>query len=119
MSDVVKNPILNNKSYDIAKDVVTLYLPALATFYAGVAAIWGLPFSTEIVGTIAALVTLLGVVLKISSNRYANQPLPTDGEIVVNYTDPNSETVQLALTQDQLNELAAKSVVRLAVTNNS
>ena len=61
---------MNNKVYDILKWITTLVLPALATLYAALAGIWNLPYGEAISATIMAIVTFLGVVLKISSNSY-------------------------------------------------
>lgn len=61
---------LSNKLYDILKWIAQLLLPALGTLYFAVANIWGLPYAEEIVGTIVAFDTFLGVILGISSNEY-------------------------------------------------
>lgn len=64
---------LSNKQYDVAKDLVTVVLPALATLYATIAGIWGLGFSVEVVGTAAAITTFLGVALKINSSSFKKE----------------------------------------------
>lgn len=61
---------MSNKVYDVLKWITTLVLPALATLYAALAGIWGLPYGEAISATIMAIVTFLGVVLKISSDNY-------------------------------------------------
>ena len=61
---------MSNKTYDILVWIVQVILPALGTFYFAIASIWGLPFAEQIVGTITALATLLGTILKISKARY-------------------------------------------------
>lgn len=63
---------LSNKAYDILKTVCTIILPALATFYATLSGIWGLPFAEEIVGTITAVDLLIGAIIGISSANYFN-----------------------------------------------
>lgn len=62
--------ILSNRTYDILKYFAQVVLPALGTFYFALSQIWGLPYGEEIVGTITAIDTFLGVLLKISSNNY-------------------------------------------------
>lgn len=62
--------ILENKTYDILKWIAQILLPAIGTLYFALAKVWGLPFSTEIVGTIAAVDTFLGTVLQISTANY-------------------------------------------------
>ena len=55
----------------ILKWIALILLPALATFYAAIAAVWGLPYTEQVVGTITAVDTLLGTLLKISADKYA------------------------------------------------
>lgn len=64
---------MSNKTYDILKWVAQYLLPALATLYFAVAKIWGLPYGEEIVGTITAVDTFLGVLLGISTVNYNKQ----------------------------------------------
>lgn len=61
---------MNNKVYDILKWIAQMLLPALGTLYFALAGIWGLPFGEEIVGTITAVDTFLGIVLGISTINY-------------------------------------------------
>lgn len=61
---------LSNSTYDVLKDICQLWIPALATLYFALANIWGFPYGEEIVGTLTAIDTFMGVVLKISSNQY-------------------------------------------------
>ena len=62
---------MTNKTYDILKWIALILLPALATFYAAIAAVWVLPYTEQVVGTITAVDTLLGTLLKISADKYA------------------------------------------------
>ena len=61
---------MSNKVYDILKYIAQIILPALATLYFAIAGIWGLPYGEQVVGTITAVDTFLGVVLGISSANY-------------------------------------------------
>lgn len=62
--------VLPNKIYDILKWVTMIVLPALATAYVGLAAIWGWPFADEVAKTTAVVCTLLGALLGISTAQY-------------------------------------------------
>ena len=62
--------MMTDKMYDFLKWLAQLFLPALATLWVAVASIWGLPFCEEIGGTIMAADTFLGVILKLSSDKY-------------------------------------------------
>ena len=61
---------LSNKVYDVLKYVAQIVLPAAATLYFALAGIWGLPYGEQIVGTITAVDTCLGVLLGVSSAKY-------------------------------------------------
>lgn len=61
---------MSNKTYDILKYIAQVVLPALGTLYFALAGIWGFPYGEQIVGTITAVDTFLGVILKLSSNSY-------------------------------------------------
>jgi len=61
---------ISNKAYDILKWIALYLLPALGTLYFALSGIWGLPYGEEIVGTITAVDTFLGVLLGISSAQY-------------------------------------------------
>lgn len=61
---------LSNKVYDILKWIALYLLPALGTLYFALSGIWGLPYGEQIVGTITAADTCLGVLLGISTATY-------------------------------------------------
>ena len=61
---------MSNKTYDILKYIAQVILPAIGTLYFALAGIWGFPYGEQIVGTITAIDTVLGVALKISSDNY-------------------------------------------------
>ena len=61
---------MSNKMYDALKWIAMVFLPAMATLYFALAGIWGFPHGEEIVGTITAVDTFLGVLLGISSAQY-------------------------------------------------
>lgn len=65
--------LLSNKQYDVLKWVAQILLPALGTLYFALAGIWGFPFGEQIVGTITAIDTFLGVILGISSSQYKKE----------------------------------------------
>ena len=61
---------MSNKLYDILKWIAMVVLPAIATLYFALAGIWGLPYAEEVVGTITAVDTFVGVLLGISAAQY-------------------------------------------------
>ena len=61
---------MDNKTYDVLKCIAQYLLPAAGTLYFALASIWGLPYGEQVVGTITAVDTFLGVLLGISSVQY-------------------------------------------------
>lgn len=61
---------LSNKTYDILKWIAMYLLPAAGTLYFALAGIWNLPYGEQVVGTITAVDTFLGVLLGISTSQY-------------------------------------------------
>lgn len=61
---------MTNKTYDVLKWIAQILLPALGTLYFALAGIWGFPYGEQIVGTITAVDTFLGICLGISTVQY-------------------------------------------------
>ena len=61
---------LPDKVYDVLKWIVLICIPALATAYVALSAIWGWPFADEVAKTATAVCTLLGALLGISTAQY-------------------------------------------------
>lgn len=55
---------MNNKTYDVLKWIAQFLLPAAGTLYFALAGIWSLPYGEQVVGTITAVDTFLGVLLE-------------------------------------------------------
>ncbi|MBE6941890.1 MAG: hypothetical protein E7455_06400 [Ruminococcaceae bacterium] len=62
-----------NKVYDVLKWIAMVVLPALGTLYFALAGIWDLPYAEQVVGTVTAVDTFLGVLLGVSSLHYKKQ----------------------------------------------
>lgn len=69
---------MSNNTYDKLKWIAQILLPALGTLYFALSKVWGLPYATEIVGTITAIDAFLGAVLGISTAQY-NKGTETGG----------------------------------------
>ena len=61
---------MSNKVYDILKWIAMYFLPAIGTLYFALSGIWNLPYGEQVVGTITAVDTFLGVILGISNAQY-------------------------------------------------
>lgn len=70
---------LNSKVYDILKWITMIVLPACASAYVGLAAIWGWPYADQVAKTTAVICTLLGALLGISTAQYNKDAKPKYG----------------------------------------
>ena len=67
---------LPDSVYTWLKWICMICLPALATAYVGLSAIWGWPYADEVAKSTAVICTLLGALLGISTAQY-NKDLKT------------------------------------------
>lgn len=71
---------MSNKVFDILRLVGELILPALATLYAALGAIWGFPCIEAIVGTIAAVTAFIGAIVNGLRKAYNKKEEQNNGE---------------------------------------
>lgn len=114
----VTKPFLSNVAYDRLKFIAQILLPALGTLYFGIAALWGLPKATEVIGTITAIDVFLGILLGLSTSSYNKSDLASDGELVVDTQDPLKDTYSLVVSTT-LAELETKKAITLKVRTPS
>lgn len=86
---------ISNKLYNILKWVSLVGLPAISALYFGIAQIWGLPYSEQIVGTIAIIETFIGTLIGITSANYKG-----DGTLMVDTTREDKDVVRLDFNVD-------------------
>lgn len=104
--------IKSNKIYDQLKKFALVWLPAIGTLYFALAGIWGLPHADEVVGSIVAFDTFLGVVLHISNVQYNNSDAKYDGSIDLN---EEADAVNFKMDSDAIN---TKDEVTLKVNSD-
>lgn len=109
-----KTPLLGDGTYNVLKKSTTLVLPAAGTLYFGLAQIWGLPNAEEVIGTIAAVNTFLGVLLGISTKSYDNSMVQFDGTIKV---DKMTQRASIELHHGSEEELTNKPVALFKIEN--
>lgn len=102
---------ISNKTYDILKYIAQYVLPAIGTLYFALAGIWGLPYGEQIVGTVAALDTFLGVILGLSQAKYAQTG---DGTLLIDTSDPTRDLYHLDVAIP-LEDIKNKSSIMLKV----
>ena len=60
---------MSNQTYDILKNLCLVVIPFIA-FVSTLCSIWNVPYTEQITGTLVALETFLGALVKISSINY-------------------------------------------------
>ena len=55
--------MMSNKVYDVLKWIAMYVIPAVGTLYFALAGIWNFPYGEEVLGTLSAIDTFLGVIL--------------------------------------------------------
>jgi hypothetical protein len=113
LSDSTKTPLIkSNALYDTLKHFAMITLPALGTLYFALSQLWGLPHGGEVVGTITAVDTFLGITLHISNQQYQNSDARFDGQITVDSTGKS-------LMNLDPDAIAAKDEIAVKVTKAS
>lgn len=109
----------SDKVYQKLKFLTQIVLPAIATLYFALAGIWGLPAAEQIVGTIVAVDTFLGVVLQLSTSAYNNSNERFDG--VVHVSSENEDglhEVRIAGLPSEAKDIIHKDELVLKVQND-
>ena len=101
--------MFTNEQYDILKKIAQYILPALGTLYFTLSGIWGLPYGEQIVGTLTAIDTFLGILLGISKKNYAG-----DGIMIVDTSNPEKDVYRMEL-EDDVENLSQKEYVTFRV----
>ena len=81
---------MKSSTYDALRFISLVVLPALATLYVGLGLLWGAPAVEQVVGTIALIDTILGIVIGKSSKNYKEliKSPQVMGDLVV-FQDPD------------------------------
>lgn len=91
--------ILQGKTYDTVKYFAQVVIPAIGALYFALSQVWGLPGGEQVVGSVVAVDTFLGVLLHISSTNYENSEAKYDGSVDIIET-ANKKTYSLNLNDD-------------------
>lgn len=109
---------MSNKTYDFLKSVSQYVLPGLSTLYFALASIWNLPYTEQIIGTIAAINTFLGICLGFSTSKYNSSDKYRDGILKIDQNDPEKDIYRLEMNTP-LDEVKDKKMVSLRVDSNA
>ena len=105
---------MNEKTYNRLKTLALVWIPAITTAYFTISGIWNIPHTAQVIGTLTALDTALGVILHVSTRSYRANP-PTDGALVVDTSHPEKDVYSLELTTPP-EVLPSKDMITLKVT---
>jgi Putative phage holin Dp-1 len=103
---------ISNKAYDALMVTAQIILPAVGTLYAALSGIWGLPATEQVLGTIAAVDTFLGGILKVISSGYKPE---LAGKIVIDDSDPGKTVHQIQINGNPEEVLAGQKQVTFSV----
>lgn len=92
--------LMSDKLYGFLKAVALVWLPALATLYFTMGGLWHLPNVEQVVGSITAIDTFLGVILGISTRAYNASDSRFDGNIVIGHAESGAKLYSLELNVD-------------------
>ncbi len=109
-----KLALLTNKAYDVIKALVQVILPGVSALYFSLDGIWDLPGETKVIGSIAAVTTFLGVLLRLSKRSYDVSDEKFDGDLVVERTE-DGRTVYTLEANGSIPEMAEKNEVLFKV----
>lgn len=110
-------PLISNVMYDRLKWVALVALPALGALYFALAPLWNLPKPQEVVGTIVAIDTFLGLLLGVATKKYNSSDAKFDGALHVD--DQDTRLIhQLELTTAP-EDLGKKDTITLKVVPTS
>ena len=83
---------LPDRLYDWLKWICLICIPACTTFYCALSPVWGWPYADEIAKTSAAVCTLIGALVGISTAQYNKaQGKHEQGNIVQLYSEEEKD----------------------------
>jgi len=104
--------------YDRLKWLAQIGLPAVGALYFALSGTLMLPASEQVVGTVVALDTFLGVLLGLSTASYNKTDLPFSGSLNVFEPEEGKKLYQLELNGDP-SELEKQSAVIFKVEHKA
>lgn len=107
--------LFKGKTYDTIKYVAQVVLPAIGTLYFAIAQMWSLGHADEVVGTIVAIDTFLGVILHLSSTAYKNT-IADSYEGTIHIIDGQAN---LHIKPENIDNLEGKDTVTFKVEKHS
>lgn len=114
-----QTPMLSDGAYNVVKKSATIVLPALSALYIALAQIWDLPHVEEVVGTLTALNTFIGVIVQISKKSYYASNAPYVGEIKVEDSEDGSRKVFSLVVNGHPEDLENMDIATFKINNDT
>lgn len=89
--------LISNQTYRFLKLVVTIVLPGLGALYANLTAVWDAPNPVPVLGALATLALLGGLLMAASNATWNKSESKYDGELITTGNDPDTGIPELAL----------------------
>lgn len=106
-----RDHLLSNKAYDALKLLAIIIFPAIGTLYFTLGQIWGLPDPNEVVASIVAIDTFLGVIIKLGDASYNASESKFDGAVVVTPNGDGTGNVSMSLSTHPEDLIGKKEAV--------
>lgn len=107
---------LSSGVYNKVKWAALTLLPAIATLYFMLGNLWNFPNVEQVIGSITAVETFLGLLLGISTRQYNKTANVIDGDLIV--SDVDGEQYLTLGVKGSVEQMASKDEVRLRVVPN-
>lgn len=112
--------IMGDKTYDFAKKLVQIILPAFGSLYLAMSAVWDLPNAEQVTASVVIVTTFLGACLGISTSQYNSSGRGIDGSMTVSAAPPNGSPVITGISLPKTEEeLEGKKSITLKVEHET
>jgi Putative phage holin Dp-1 len=118
LQNVNNHTMLDDVTYKRSKHLSQIYIPGASALYFIVGNAAGFPGIEPVVGSLAILSTIIGVMLYISSSAYRRSEAGYDGNVIIQTTQNGGKLFSLELGGDP-EEIEEKSSVSFKVKCNS
>lgn len=107
---------MSDKTFNTLRWIAQILLPGLGAFYFAMAGIWDWAYAEQVIGSLAALDVLLGVLLGYSRKQYEQSEQLYDGNLVITPRTDDADLYSIELSTP-IGEIAGKSTLALKVDN--
>lgn len=89
----ITTPLLSGRTYEWLKFAATVLFPGVTALYLALGNLWNFPHVEEVAGTLMAINTFIGLIVKVSSDQYQREDKNFDGVIVIDDSGPKTQVL--------------------------